>query len=63
MVTVRLDREVYSYYMRSIFLSLDLVSLALLYVVQEVRVIVGLQCRVLVGLHDSNVTRIIWEES
>jgi hypothetical protein len=63
MVVVRLDREVYSYYLRSTFLFTDLVSLALLYIVQEVRVLVGLQCRVLVGLHDSNVTRIIWEES
>jgi hypothetical protein len=43
-----LDREVCSYCLRSIFLSIDLVSLALLYIVQETRVLVGLQCRVLV---------------
>jgi hypothetical protein len=43
--------------------STDLGRLALLYIVQEARVLVGLQCRVLVGLHDSNVTRITWEES
>jgi hypothetical protein len=60
---VRLDREVYSYYLRSIFLSSELVSLALLYIVQEIRVLVGLQCRVLIGLHNSNVTRITWEKS
>jgi hypothetical protein len=64
MAVVRLDREVYFYYLRSVFsLSTDLVSLALLYIVLETRVLVGLQCRVLVVLHDSNVTRITWEES
>jgi hypothetical protein len=43
-----LDCEVCSYCLRSVFLSIDLVSLALLYIVQETRVLVGLQCRVLV---------------
>jgi hypothetical protein len=38
------------------------VSLAFLYIVQEIRVLVGLQCRVLIELHDRNVTRITWEE-
>jgi hypothetical protein len=42
MVVVHLDREIYSYYLRSIFLSSKLVSLALLYIVQETRVLVGL---------------------
>jgi hypothetical protein len=50
-----LDHEVCSYCLRSVFLSTDLVSLALLYIVQETRL--------LIGLHDSNVTRITWEES
>jgi hypothetical protein len=63
MVIVRLNHQVYSYYLRSIFLSTNLVSLTLLYIVQETRVLVGLQYRVLVGLHDSNVTRITWKES
>jgi hypothetical protein len=38
------------------------VSLALLYIVQEVRVLVGYNVEVLVGLYDSNVTRIIWKK-
>jgi hypothetical protein len=39
---VRLDREVCSYCLRSVFLSTDLVSIALLYIVQETRVLIGL---------------------
>ena len=38
-------------------------SPALLYIVQEARVLVNLQCRVLVGLQGNTTTRIIWEES
>ena len=36
----------------------DLGSSALLYIVQEARVLVGYNIEVLVGLHDSNITRI-----
>jgi hypothetical protein len=42
MAVVRLNREVCSYCLRSIFLSTDLVSLALLYIVQETRILIGL---------------------
>jgi hypothetical protein len=51
-----LDREVCSY------CSANLGRFALFYIVQESRVLVGYNIEVLVGLHDSNVTRITWEE-
>jgi hypothetical protein len=61
MAVVHLDRKVCSYCLRSVFLSTDLVSLVLFYIIQETRVLVGLQCRVILGLHDSNITMITWE--
>jgi hypothetical protein len=42
---------------------LELGSSALLYIVQEARVLVGYNKEVLVGLQGSNATRITWEES
>jgi hypothetical protein len=42
---------------------LDLGSSALLYIIQEARVLVGYNKEVLVGLQGSNATRITWEES
>jgi hypothetical protein len=47
MTIVRLDREVYSYYLRS---GADLGSSTLLYIVQEAGVLVGYIAEVLVGL-------------
>ena len=40
----------------------DLGSLTLLYIAQEVGFLVGYNVRVLLGLHDSNVTRITRRE-
>ena len=43
-------------------MGVDLGSPALLYIAQEVSLLVGYNVRVLVGLQDINVTRITWEE-
>ena len=40
----------------------DLGSLVLLYIAQKASLLVGYNIRVLVGLQDSNVTRIIYGE-
>ena len=51
--------------MRSVSLGrgADLGSLSLLYIAQEASLLVSYNVRVLVGLHDSNVTRITCGES
>jgi hypothetical protein len=47
---------------RSVSLA-DLESLVLFYIFLEASFLVGYSVRVLVGLHNSNVTRIIYGES
>jgi hypothetical protein len=58
MVVVRLDHEVYSYYLRS-----GLGSPVLLYIVQGTGVLVGYKVEVLIGLHVSSPSRITYKES